>query len=117
MIRERLIASEVTFYLDPDTVEDVWFVFSSNKSITADVMVKPPKQDPFTLTVNATAEEEFLYNISQVRGGPFDNWGGGGGGVEENMEINKIFFILLKINKKISTLLKINKLFLDVKKK
>ena len=50
-----------------------------------------------------------------LRGGPFDNWGGGG--VEENMEINKIFFILLKINKMFSTLLKINKLFLDMSKK
>ena len=47
------------------------------------------------------------------RGGPFDNWGGGGG-VEENVEINKTFFILLKINKMFSTLLKINKLFLDM---
>ena len=33
------------------------------------------------------------------------------------MEINKIFFILLKINKMFSTLLKINKLFLDMSKK
>ena len=32
------------------------------------------------------------------------------------MEINKIFFILLKINKLFSTLLKINKLFLDMSK-
>ena len=31
---------------------------------------------------------------SEVRGGPFDIWGG----VEENMEINKIFPVLLKIN-------------------
>ena len=33
------------------------------------------------------------------------------------MEINKIFFILLKINEMFSTLLKINKLFLDMSKK
>ena len=34
---------------------------------------------------------------TKVRGGPFDIWGGGGGG-EENMEIYKMFPILLKIN-------------------
>ena len=42
-----------------------------------------------------------------VRGGPFDTWGGGGGGVEENMEINKMFPILLKINKLFLVLLEI----------
>ena len=50
-----------------------------------------------------------------VRGGPFDIWGGGG--VEENMEINKIFPILLKINKIFPSLLEINKLFLILPEK
>ena len=49
----------------------------------------------------------------QVRGGPFDIWGG----VEENMEINKIFPILLKINKIFPSLLEINKLFLILPEK
>ena len=40
-------------------------------------------------------------------GGPFDIWGGGGGG-EENMEINKLFPILLKINKLLPSLLEID---------
>ena len=43
--------------------------------------------------------------------------GGGGGGVEENMEINKIFPILLKINKIFPSLLEINKLFLILPEK
>ena len=42
-----------------------------------------------------------------VRGGPFDIWGVGGG-VEENIEKNKLFPILLKINKLFLFLLKIN---------
>ena len=41
----------------------------------------------------------------------------GGGGVEENMEINKIFPILLKINKIFPSLLEINKLFLILPEK
>ena len=40
-----------------------------------------------------------------------------GGGVEENMEINKIFPILLKINKIFPSLLEINKLFLILPEK
>ena len=38
----------------------------------------------------------------------------GGGGVEENMEINKMFPILLKINKLFPSLLEINRLFLKL---
>ena len=48
-----------------------------------------------------------------LRGGPFDIWGG----VEENMEINKIFPIWLKINKLFLSLLEINKLFLKLPEK
>ena len=40
-----------------------------------------------------------------------------GGGVEENMEINKMFPILLKINKLFPSLLEINKLFLKLPEK
>ena len=49
-----------------------------------------------------------------LRGRPFDIWGGG---VEENLEINKIFPILLKINKIFPSLLEINKLFLILPEK
>ena len=51
--------------------------------------------------------------LPMLRGGPFDIWGG----VEENMEINKIFPILLKINKIFPSLLEINKLFLILPEK
>ena len=55
----------------------------------------------------------------RLRGGPFSRylWGGGGGAVvEEHMEINKLFPILLKINKLFPSLLEITDCFLNCQK-
>ena len=58
---------------------------------------------------------DIVVRMYLLKVGPFDIWGRGG--VEENMEINKLFPILLKINKLFPSLLEISRLFFKLPKK
>ena len=72
-------------------------------------------QEYFKISIYSLSRNGPNLTSALQRGGPFDI--GGGVGVEENMEINKKFLILLKINKLFPSLLEINKLFLKLPEK
>ena len=63
---------------------------------------------------NEIIEKIVVLKCFIFRGGPFDIWGGG---VEENMEINEMFPILIKINKLFPSLLEINKIVFEIARK